>query len=87
MLEIEGGEAGTARAWRTQEVVSYGSGFRAELAAFHECAVTGTAPVTSGWDGLADIALCEAIIECHRKGGPVDQPTGPAMTGEGGTAT
>ncbi len=74
MLEIEGGDPGTPRSWRTQEVVSYESGFKAELAAFHECAVTGTVPVTSGLDGLADIALCAAIIECHRKGGPVDHP-------------
>jgi predicted dehydrogenase len=86
MLDIEGGEAGTARSWRTQEVVSYESGFKAELVAFHECAVTGAAPATSGRDGLADIALCEAIIECHRRGGPVDRPTSPAVTGEGRTA-
>jgi predicted dehydrogenase len=73
-LEIEGGDPGTTRSWRTREVVSYESGFKAELAAFHESAVTGTEPVTSGLDGLADIALCAAIIECHRKGGPVDNP-------------
>jgi predicted dehydrogenase len=86
LLEIEGGDAGTPRSWRTQEVVSYESGFKAELAAFHECAVTGTVPVTSGLDGLADIALCEAIIECHRRGGPVEQPTSPAGAGQGRTA-
>jgi predicted dehydrogenase len=86
VLEIEGGDAGTPRSWRTQEVVSYESGFKAELAAFHECAVAGTVPVTSGRDGLADIALCEAIIECHRRGGPVEQPTSPAGAGEGRTA-
>lgn len=83
VLEIEGGDAGTARSWRTQEVVSYESGFKAELAAFGDCAVNGTVPVTSGLDGLADIALCEAIIECHRRGGPVENP---ASVGEGRTA-
>jgi predicted dehydrogenase len=87
VLAIEAGDAGSARSWRTQEVVSYESGFRAELAAFHECAVTGATPVTSGRDGLADIALCEAIIECHRSGRPVEQPTGPAAAGEGERAS
>jgi predicted dehydrogenase len=86
VLEIEGGDAGTARSWLTQEIVSYESGFKAELAAFHDCAVTGTVPVTSGLDGLADIALCEAIIECHRRGGPVERPTSPAGAGGGRTA-
>ena len=51
------------------------SGFKRELAAFHECAVTGAVPATSGADGLADIALCQAIIECHRRQGPVDAPS------------
>jgi predicted dehydrogenase len=86
VLAIEGGEAGTARSWRTEETVSYTSGFKAELVAFHDSAVSGTAPVTSGRDGLRDIALCQAIIECHRRGGPVDRPTAPADTGEGRTA-
>jgi len=86
VLQTEGGDPATARSWRTQEVISYESGFKAELAAFHECAVTGTRPATSGRDGLADIALCEAIIECHRTGGPVDHPARPAGAGEERTA-
>jgi predicted dehydrogenase len=81
VLAIEGGEAGTARAWRTEETVSYESGFKAELVAFHDSAVSGTPPVTSGLDGLRDIALCQAIIESHRTGGPVDHPADPG--GEG----
>jgi len=76
VLEIEAGDPGGARSWRSQEVVSYSSGFKAELEAFHECVVKGTAPATSGRDGLRDIALCEAIIECHRTGRPVDDPAG-----------
>jgi hypothetical protein len=86
VLEMEGGEPGTARSWRTQETVSHESGFRAELVAFHDSAVSGAAPLTSGLDGLRDIALCQAIIECHRKGGPVDDPAGPAGPGDEGTA-
>ena len=77
---------GTARSWRTEETVSYSSGFRAELVAFHDSAVSGTPPLTSGRDGLRDIALCQAIIESHRRGGPIDRPTAPADTGEGRTA-
>ena len=84
VLAVEGGEAGTARSWRTEETISYGSGFKNELIAFHDSAVSGAAPVTSGRDGLRDIALCQAIIESHRKGGPVDDPAAP---GGEGTAT
>ena len=57
VLEISGGDPGTARSWQSREVLSYESGFKAELEAFHESAVTGTAPATSGRDGLRDIAL------------------------------
>jgi predicted dehydrogenase len=81
VLAIEGGEAGTARSWRTEEIVSYESGFKAELVAFHDGATGGPPPVTSGEDGLRDIALCQAIIESHRRGGPVDDPAAPG--GEG----
>jgi len=75
LLETEGGDAGTARSWRTEETVSYSSAFKRELIAFHDCVVNRTEPVTSGLDGLRDIALCQAIIESYRRGGPVDQPT------------
>jgi predicted dehydrogenase len=84
VLAVEGGEEGSARSWRTEETVSYASGFRAELVAFHDSAVGGAAAVTSGLDGLRDIALCQAIIECHRKGGPVDDPAGLADEGTAG---
>jgi len=81
VLEIEGGDPGGARSWRSQEVVSYSSGFKAELEAFYDGVVRGTAPATSGRDGLRDIALCEAIIECHRTGRPVDDPAGASEEG------
>ena len=41
VLEIEGGTGGTGRSWRTEEIVGYESGFKRELAAFHDCVVTG----------------------------------------------
>jgi predicted dehydrogenase len=75
LLETEGGDAGTARSWRTEETVSYESAFKRELVAFHDCVVNGTEPVTPGLDGLRDIALCRAIISSYRLGGPVDHPT------------
>ncbi len=74
-LVVEGGEIGTARSWRSEEVVGYESGFRRELEAFHSCVSTGAVPVTSGQDGLADVASCQAIITCHRTGTPVLNPT------------
>lgn len=78
VLAIEGGDRATARSWRTEETISYESAFKRELAAFHDCVVNGTQPVTSGRDGLADVALCQAIIESHRSGRPVDNPACPA---------
>jgi predicted dehydrogenase len=74
-LVTEGGEIGTARSWRSEEITGYDSAFRRELEAFHSCVVSGAGPVTSGRDGLADIALCEAIIECHRHRRPIPKPT------------
>jgi predicted dehydrogenase len=74
-VEVEGGEPGTTRSWHSAEVVSYESAFKRELIAFRDCVLTGTAPVTSGTDGLRDIALCQAIIRCHQQGKPVDSPT------------
>src|SRR5262245_23705550 len=78
ILTIEGGDHATASSWRTEETVSYESAFKRELAAFHDCVVHGVRPVTSGRDGLADVALCQAIIECHRTGRPVHNPADPA---------
>ena len=75
LLEIEGGDPGTARSWRSEEIVSYESPFKRELIAFHDSVVNRTEPVTSGLDGLRDIALCQAIITSHRLGRPVEHPT------------
>jgi predicted dehydrogenase len=75
LLTIEGGEIGAARAWRTDEVVSYDESFKLELMHFHECATTGRQPVTSGLDALRDVALCQAVIEAHRARRPQAHPT------------
>jgi predicted dehydrogenase len=73
-LVVEGGEAGTARSWRRDEVTSYEDAFRRELEEFRRCVASGTRPATSGADGLVDIALCQSIVECHRSGRPVSRP-------------
>jgi predicted dehydrogenase len=78
-LIVEGGEPGTPRSWRREDIVSYESGFKRELEAFHNSVISGSEPVTSGRDGLADIALCQSIVECYRTGRPVKNPAaGPA---------
>lgn len=75
MLEIEEGDTRSARARVSQEVTSYESGFKRELMAFHVAATGGTPPVTTGVDGMRDIALCQAIVACHRSGRPIEHPT------------
>jgi predicted dehydrogenase len=75
LLTIEAGEVGTARAWRTDEVVSYDESFKLELIHFHDCVTSGREPLTSGLDALRDIALCQAVIEAHRARRPQPYPT------------
>ncbi len=77
-LIIEAGDTETARSWRSEEIAGYQSGFRRELEEFASCVAAGAEPVTSGRDGLADIALCQAIIGCHRDRRPVPNPTAVA---------
>jgi len=36
--------------------------------------VSDREPPTAGRDGLRDIALCQAIIECHHRGVPLEDP-------------
>ena len=75
LLEIEDGDAATPRSRFAQEITSYESAFKLELMTFHDSIVNGTRPVTTGNDAARDIALCQAIVECHRTGRPIDQPT------------
>jgi predicted dehydrogenase len=84
-LEIEAGAGSAARSWRTEEIAGYESGFKRELVAFHECIATGRAPDTPGRDGLRDIMLCQAIIDCYHRSAPVDDPAGGGGTRLGGS--
>lgn len=75
LLIREGGESGTARSWRTEEITSYDESFRQELLHFHDCVTSGRTPVTSAEDALRDIALCRSVIEVHRRRAPRPHPT------------
>jgi predicted dehydrogenase len=75
LLEIEDGDPGTARSHVSEEITSYESPFKRELMAFHDSVVNGTPPLTSGVDGMRDIALCQSIVRCFRTGRAVDNPT------------
>jgi predicted dehydrogenase len=83
-FEIEEGAGNLGRSWRTEEVTGYASGFKRELEAFHDCIVNDREPVTSGLDGLRDITLCQAIIDSHHRGVPVDDPAGAGAAGPAG---
>ena len=75
ILEIESGDPGSATSALSREITSYASGFKNELIAFHEAVVQGTRPPTTGSDAMRDIALCQAIIECHRTRRPIERPS------------
>jgi predicted dehydrogenase len=74
-LVREGGEPGTAAAWRTVETVSYDEAFKRELVELHDAIVAGREPRTSGEDALRDVALAQAVVRCVLEGGPVPVPS------------
>ena len=78
LLSVEGGEAGTAHSWKTEEVSSYAESFREELLHFHDCVTTGKRPLTTGVDALGDIALCEAVVTAHLHRTGINHPTATA---------
>jgi predicted dehydrogenase len=63
------------RSFKREEVTSYESGFKAELAQFHAAVTGGESPPTDGADGARDIAVCQAIIQSVTKRGPVELPS------------
>ena len=64
-LIVEGGEVGGTHSWVREEVLSYDEAFRRELDELADCIATGRTPRTSGYDGLADLRLCEAVARKH----------------------
>lgn len=86
-LVLEGGEPGTARAWRTTERPSFDDAFELELIEFHECVTSGREPRTDGLDGLRDVALCAAIARATTTGGRIERPTAAADDALSGKAS
>jgi predicted dehydrogenase len=80
-LIAEGGEPGSTHSWQREEIVSYEEAFKRELEEFADCIATGREPRTSGHDGMADLALCEAVARAHQ-GLPPDLAL--AATAQGG---
>ena len=74
-LVLEGGDAGSASAWRTVKQVSYEEAFKRELVEFHAAVTERRPPRTGGEDGLRDVLLSRAIVlaSAHRQ--PVAEPT------------
>jgi predicted dehydrogenase len=75
LITREGGDPNTARSWQTEEITNYDESFREELIHFHACVTSGAAPITSAADALHDIALCQSVIEVHRRRAPRDRPS------------
>lgn len=64
-LIVEGGEVAGTHSWAREEIVSYDEAFRRELDEFADCIAMGRTARTSGYDGLADLRLCEAVARKH----------------------
>ncbi|HET6221560.1 MAG TPA: Gfo/Idh/MocA family oxidoreductase, partial [Dongiaceae bacterium] len=80
LLQVEGGEPPSPRAWRNEQVVSYAESFKEELIHFHDCVTGGRPPLTSGEDALCDIALCEAVVDAHLARRAREKPTDAAAS-------
>jgi len=74
-FEVTTGDVAGASSVLSQEIVSYEESFKLELLEFHRAAAAGTEPLTSGLDGLRDVALCEAVVASARAGRGVRRPT------------
>ena len=74
-LECERGAPDRVVSSRTEEVISYESGFRRELERFHDAIVDGSPVPTDGRDGARDIALCGAIVRSMVERSPIEDPT------------
>jgi predicted dehydrogenase len=74
-LVLEGGEAGTPAAFRTERIVAFDEAFKRELREFHSCVVDDCQPRTPGTDAIRDIALSQAVVSSLLSGGPLARPT------------
>lgn len=79
-LVVEGGEPGTAHSWTREELVSFEEAFKLELVEFADSIAAGRQPRTSGYDGLADLRLCEGVARVHQG---LDAQLGLNVTADG----
>ena len=77
-LVVEEGDPGTSHSWEREEIVSFEEAFQRELVEFSDCIVSGRQPRTSGYDGLADLRLCEAVARVHQGLEPELRPSAAA---------
>jgi len=75
IVERETGEPGGAASAVSREVVSYEEPFKLELVEFHRAVTEGAEPLTTGLDGLRDVALCQNVIAAATHGKSVARPT------------
>jgi predicted dehydrogenase len=75
MLDIEGGEVGTPRSWKTEEVTSYESAFKQELIELYGCIVEKRKPRTTATDAIHDLAICQNIIKSFQTKSPIQNPS------------
>ncbi len=75
LVDVETGELGGVASSVSREVVSYEEPFKLELVEFHSAVIEGKEPLTSGMDGLRDVALCQSIIMSATQERAVPGPT------------
>lgn len=75
MLELEEAGVGPTGSRHVEELVSYDEAFRLELLEFHASITEGRRPRTDGVDALRDLALCRSIVDAHRSGSAIEEPT------------
>jgi predicted dehydrogenase len=74
-VDIETGELAGPASAAQRELVSYEEPFKLELLEFHRAIADGVAPLTSGADGLRDIALCQNVIASSSSSSAIAFPT------------
>lgn len=75
ILEIEAGEVGSPRSWKTEELTSFESAFKNELKVFYENVTERKKPLTTAEDAMRDLAICESIIRCYQTRNPISNPS------------
>jgi predicted dehydrogenase len=75
LVDIETGQLAGPSSATQRELLSYEEPFKLELLEFHRAVADAVAPLTSGADGLRDIALCQSVIAASSSSGAIAFPT------------